>query len=310
MIMSRCIRSAFTLIEVLVVVSIIALLIAVLLPSLTNARDQAQMVVCKTRLRELYYGHLYYSHENKQFFPHYEWWLWDAHPIPSYNYPEAMKYYYPGLYAKTGGTYPSDSSRWVEFGQIYKFMRDKEMYFCPKDRKKRIGVAIGAGGAYGNKPISSYSSVLETHYFALWHDKNNRNVGPQEGVIEPSDFLSIESITPKRMGTEASTYMSEYYGKPTVCTTTPDRVALLFEEWPNGEEDSLISADASAYDTSRVSMDNATSLPSIGDFFAMRHRKQSDVLYWDGHTGVADWKCNHHKRYRNAGAVILGGPKD
>ncbi|MGB9626491.1 MAG: type II secretion system protein, partial [Phycisphaerae bacterium] len=45
-------RCAFTLIELLVVVAIIALLVAILLPSLAAARDQANAAVCAGRMKE------------------------------------------------------------------------------------------------------------------------------------------------------------------------------------------------------------------------------------------------------------------
>src|SRR5690606_40682021 len=46
-------NTGFTLIEVLVVVAIIALLVAILLPSLARAREQARAAVCKTSMKQI-----------------------------------------------------------------------------------------------------------------------------------------------------------------------------------------------------------------------------------------------------------------
>ena len=56
-------RKAFTLIELMVVVAIIALLIAILLPSLAKAREQAYQVKCASNMKNIWNGIFYYAED-------------------------------------------------------------------------------------------------------------------------------------------------------------------------------------------------------------------------------------------------------
>ena len=56
-------RKGFTLIELMIVVAIIALLIAILLPSLARAREQAMQVACAANLNSIHKGMFYYAED-------------------------------------------------------------------------------------------------------------------------------------------------------------------------------------------------------------------------------------------------------
>ncbi|HUB26700.1 MAG TPA: prepilin-type N-terminal cleavage/methylation domain-containing protein [Tepidisphaeraceae bacterium] len=65
--------SAFTLVELLVVIGIIALLVAILLPALNRARNQAQTLACAANLRSIGQAISIYVNNNKGMLPYGYW---------------------------------------------------------------------------------------------------------------------------------------------------------------------------------------------------------------------------------------------
>src|SRR5262249_38299122 len=62
-------KKAFTLVELLVVIGIIALLIGFLLPALSKARAAAARTVCQSNVRQLWLGINLYCSDNHDWYP-------------------------------------------------------------------------------------------------------------------------------------------------------------------------------------------------------------------------------------------------
>lgn len=62
-------EAGFTLVELLTVMSIISILLSILLPSLSGARNQSRITKCRANLRELAAATLRYASQNDDFFP-------------------------------------------------------------------------------------------------------------------------------------------------------------------------------------------------------------------------------------------------
>jgi prepilin-type N-terminal cleavage/methylation domain-containing protein len=111
---------AFTLIELLVVVAIIALLVSILLPSLSKAREQARRGVCLSNLHQCAVGFSAYGADHKHVLP--------VRGGFTYNIREPKGWHFSGSYAQ-----PTDYREPVNHGALYGKYSGKEGYFfyCP-----------------------------------------------------------------------------------------------------------------------------------------------------------------------------------
>ena len=133
-------RKAFTLVELLVVIGIIALLISILLPALNKARDNANTVACLSNMRQFTAASANYAAENKGYIipcgtPKAGWWC---------NIMVDNKYL---TYTGDGGTSP----------QV------KSIFFCPSGNQEFFPPDLTNSGTVPSSRTDARGAMATQH---------------------------------------------------------------------------------------------------------------------------------------------------
>lgn len=180
-------RPGFTLVEVLLVVSIIVILISILLPSLTKAREISRRAVCAQGLHQVGIGFSTYANDNG-----------DAFPIGAPIDPDDTFSPYPvwakTAWADTNATFLARNNRLAQTIGKYrshgaliptKYIDDPRVFYCPSWRKDGIqyggssAAATDNGWPTNNDPDSTGTEFIETsyHYRSSFGFKNGGRGG-------------------------------------------------------------------------------------------------------------------------------------
>jgi prepilin-type N-terminal cleavage/methylation domain-containing protein len=199
-------RQAFTLIEVLVVVAIIALLISILLPSLQAARGEAKFVVCQSNIRQMGMGMSYFANEHKDYYPDQDRWLtwqpWPAGPLTG-GAPNAEEFTAPKANPKSGR----------EEGWLLRYVKNPQAYLCPMDTGERF-YANGAGGLYAMPP---------------GHTSYAMN-GALQGLANGHYEGQLDQIKPPFWSEGSRDPMSYVWFKDNILLDSPSKVFVMMEE--------------------------------------------------------------------------------
>ena len=121
-------KAGFTLIELLVVIAVIALLMAILLPALSRAREQARRAVCQTNMKSMCTAVVIFADDNNNQVP----------PLSENpNYVEQTQNHWARWWHTDDGI--PDPTKWVDYWNLGFLWRDGyikqgEVFYCPSRR--------------------------------------------------------------------------------------------------------------------------------------------------------------------------------
>ncbi len=174
--MHRAKKRAFTLVELLIVIAIIAVLLGVLLPALGRARELSKRTVCLSNIRQLQAAWLSYAYANNGRFA-----------TARMNVIGSM------VMRNNNGLLYKDESAWLspkpdysnldwQNSRLWPYLKDQRVYWCPNDPRDHdhpMGAQGGIGIGFTERQFVSYVmngffgelTIFENNVTAIWGTK-------------------------------------------------------------------------------------------------------------------------------------------
>jgi prepilin-type N-terminal cleavage/methylation domain-containing protein/prepilin-type processing-associated H-X9-DG protein len=210
-------RFAFTLVELLVVIGIIALLVSILLPALGKARQQANLTACMAQMREVGNALAMYVSDNKGSYPGptlgqvrinyskggtgiadylYKYFRYpdpkaDGSPMP------ARVFYCPGMRANNAGTYDENNLctyvQWASYWDPYPWWGYFRSDYYPM-RAARLHLTPSASTPI---PPMKASQVWEPQLMPFMSDSDVASSIYQGTFVPGSNYADLQSAQGK-----------------------------------------------------------------------------------------------------------------
>jgi prepilin-type N-terminal cleavage/methylation domain-containing protein len=150
--LSRSVQNAFTLIEILIVITIIAILAALLLPALMTAKEKGQRVVCLKNLQQLAGASQMYSADNDGTLP-------DNSPIGMAGTQRTNAWVQGNMKLPTEAT----DERFIRQSKLFPYANDPRLFHCPGDSSKTDGLdrvrSYAMNSWMGTRYMETYSDA-------------------------------------------------------------------------------------------------------------------------------------------------------